>query len=85
MRIDRTELSSRQRRKISRMVRRMISRETDGIECLVNELRQSIAEIRGNDLTRGRIQHFCLSSGEDGNGRLHKGHLTRTNDDDHLW
>ena len=48
MRIDRTELSSRQRRKISRVVKRLISRETNDFDHLVNDLKQSIAEMRVN-------------------------------------
>ena len=85
MRIDRADLSSPQRRKISRMVKRMISRETSGIESLVSELRHSIAEMRGVDGTHKKTQHYNVSSGEDGKGIPHECRIPRPEDDDPFW
>ena len=48
MRVDQPELRSRQRRNISRAVRRLISREANGIDRFIGELRHSIAEMRGS-------------------------------------
>ena len=83
MRVNRAELSSRQRRKISRTVKRMVSRETSDIDHLVNELKQSIAEMRGSVKA---TQHYHMSSGEDGLMRLHgRDWMGHDDDDDHSW
>ena len=66
MRNDRAELSSRQRRKISRVVRRLISRETNDFDHLVNDLKQSIAEMRESAEIQKATRYYYMSSGEDG-------------------
>ena len=83
MRIDQAELSSRQRRRISRVVSRWISRETSDIDCMVNELRQSTAEMRESAQIQRLTRYYNMSSGEEGHIRLH-GH-DEMKQDDNSW
>ena len=85
MRVDRAELSSRQRRKISRVVRRLVSRETNDIDYLVGELKQSIAEMRESAAVQKATRHYHISSGEDGPTRPHERDIMGRDDDDHSW
>ena len=85
MRIDRTELSSRQRRKISRVVKRLISRETNDFDHLVNDLKQSIAEMRESAEIQKATRYYYMSSGEDGLTRPHGRDMMGRDDDDYSW
>ena len=85
MRIDRAEPSPWQRRRISRMVRRLIPRETSEIDCLVNELRQDIAEMRESAEIQRRTRYYNMPSGEDRHGGPHEHDMMRQDDDDHFW
>ena len=85
MRIERAELSSRQRRKISRMVRRLVSRETNDIDYLVGELKQCIEEMRESAEIQKATRHYHVSSGEDGLTRPHGRDMLGRDDDDHSW
>ena len=85
MRIDRAELSSRQRRKISRVVRRLVSRETNDIDYLVSELKQSIAEMRESAEIQKATQYYHMSSGEDGHTRPHGRDMMGREDGHHSW
>ena len=85
MRIDRTELSSRQRRKISRVVKRTISRETNDFDQLVNDLKQSIAEMRESAEIQKATRYYYMSSGEDGLTRPHGHDMMGHDDDDYSW
>ena len=85
MRIDRAELSSRQRRKISRVVRRLISRETNDFDHLVNDLKQSIAERRESAEIQKATRYYYMSSGEDGLTRPHGRDMMGRDDDDYSW
>ena len=85
MRIDRTELSSRQRRKISRVVKRMITRETNDFDQLVNDLKQSIADMRESAEIQKATRYYYMSSGEDGLTRPHGHDMMGRDDDDYSW
>ena len=74
------------------MVRRLISRETNGIDSLVNVLRYSIAEMRESaEIQRESVEikrqarYYNMSSGEDGHCRPHEHDSMRQDDDDHFW
>ena len=85
MRIDRAELSSRQRRKISRVVKRLISRETNDFDHLVNDLKQSIAEMRESAEIQKATRYYYMSSGKDGLTRPHGRDMMGRDDDDYSW
>ena len=80
--IDQPELCSRQRRKMSRAVRRLISRGANGIKRLIGELRQSIGETRGSAQTTRRTRYCDMSSGESEHVRIHVRDTMRRDDGD---
>ena len=65
------------------MVSRWISRETSDIDCMVNELRQSTAEMRESAQIQRMTRYYNMSSGEEGHIRPH-GH-DEMKQDDHSW
>ena len=85
MRIDPASLSSRQRRKTSRVVRRLTSRETSDIDHLISELRQNIAEMRESAEIHQATRYYNMSSGEHGHMRLHGRDMMAQDHDDHSW